>query len=229
MMPLTMRQLLRTLYSTTYYFLNQIPDLDAYIQNRVRLASYDLDGVTIKRAEAADFQQLATTVDKFSESSRIAERTGRGDVCVVAYQHGKLAHVRWVTFKPKTSWGGHRMHLAPHEAYSYDSYTVPTFRQQGISSEARVFSLRYLAQQGIRCVYADTRTDNIHMQQTQLKRVREGRIRILGVVIVNTRLGRTGCTFTADTEATRPLLARLFHIPLHTIRIRSINKFLLEE
>jgi GNAT superfamily N-acetyltransferase len=206
----------------------QFPDLNAYVQNRVRLANYDLQGLTIKLADTDDFQQLANTVDKFRDSSRIAERTRRGDVCVVAYKHGALAHARWAALSPIPAWGNYMVHLAPDEAYNYDSYTIPAFRRQGISSEAKVFLLAYLKQQGFRCTYGDSRMDNLDTQQTRIKKVREGRARVLGLIAVSTRLGWTRCTFFAETAATRPLVARLYRVPLQNIRIKSISQFLQE-
>lgn len=217
------RSSLRTLYSKVHYFLNQIPNLEAYVQNRVKLANFDLEGVIVKIANPQDFDQIAETVDKFRDGTRIAERTGRGDLCVVAYKHGKIAHVRWAALSPLPSWGDYTVHLAPDEAYTYDGYTVPAFRRQGISSEARTFLITYLMQQGIRCTYSDIRVDNIHTQPMRIKRVREGRSRLLGVITVTTRLGWTRCTFTADTESTRSLIARLLHVPLQSVRIRSIK------
>jgi ribosomal protein S18 acetylase RimI-like enzyme len=224
-----MSKLLQPLYSTVHYRLMQFPDLDAYIRIHERLAKYDRDGLTIKIAEAADFQQLTKFVDKFRTSTRIADRTGRGDVCVVAYKLGTLAHVRWAALTLRPVWGDYRVHLAPDEAYTYDTHTVPAFRRQGIASEARIFLMTYLAQQGIRCTYGDSRLDNRNTQQFWRKRVRDGRARLLGVIAVATRLGLTHCTFFAETAATRPLIARLFHIPMENVRIRSIDQFLGED
>jgi GNAT superfamily N-acetyltransferase len=186
-----MQRVFQTLYSQSHYLFRQIPDFDAYIQNREQLTYYDLTGVTIKRAEAEDFHRLAATVHKFQGSTRIADRTRRGDVCVVAYKHGALAHVRWAAVTPIPAWGRYTIHLAPDEAYTYDSYTVPAFRRQGISSETRVFLIKHLAQQGIRRTYSDTRTDNIFTHQRQSRRLRKGREYILGVITVTTVLNWT--------------------------------------
>jgi GNAT superfamily N-acetyltransferase len=224
-----MPPLLQTLYSTVHYYFSQYHDLNAYIQNRIKLASYDHDGLTIKVAEATDFQQIANTFDKYHDSSRITVRTNRGDVCVVAYKHGAIAHVRWAAVTSIPFEGSVILNLDPDEAYTYDSYTVPAFRRQGIGSETKMFLLTYLKQQGIRYAYSDSRLDNVNTQQVWKKRVHEGRARILGVITVTTRLGRTRCTFVAETEETRPLLARLFHIPMQDIRIQSIYQFLHEE
>jgi GNAT superfamily N-acetyltransferase len=226
-----MPQLLQPLYSTVHYRLNQNPDLDAFVQNRVRLAHYDFEGVTVKVANSTDFDQIATTVDKFRTSTRIVDRNARGDVCIVAYKYDALAHVRWVALTPMPlkELGGRTVHLAPDEAFTYDAYTIPAFRKQGIGSEAKMFLMTYLKQQGIRYAYSDSRLDNRNTQQVWRKRAREGRQRIIGVATVATWLGRMRCTFFAETAATRPLIARLFHIPMHDIRIRSIYQFLNED
>jgi hypothetical protein len=223
-----MPQLLQTLYSTAHYRVSQIPDLETYIQNRIRLANYDRDGLTIHLAELADVQRLTATLDKFRDGIRITERTRRGDVCVVAYKHGVLAHVRWAALHPLSlsTLGGHTMQIQPNEAYTYDSYTMPAFRQQGIASEARIVLMQYLTQQGVHAAYTDARLDNVHNQNTWRKRVREGRQRIIGVITVTKRLGQMRCTFFAETEDTRPLIARLYGVPPHHVQIRSIYQFL---
>lgn len=227
-----MQQLIQPLYSKSQFRLRNIPNIDTYIQNRVQLASYDLDDLTIKVAEASDFQQLTNTLDKFRRSTRIAERTAREDVCVVAYKHGALAHVRWAALKSHRpcELEGQRVHLQPDEAWTFDAYTLPAFRRQGISSEAKIFLMKYLAQQGIRCTYSDSRIDNTNSEQSRIKKIREGRLRILGLITLMTLLGRTRCIFTTDTPAIRPLIARLFKIPIHTVQLRdnprrSIDRF----
>jgi hypothetical protein len=216
-----MRESLKALYSTVYYYLTQISDLDAYVQNRRRLSNYDLEGVTVKLAEAEDFDQLIKVLDKFRMSTRVSDRLARGDICVVAYKHGALAHVRWAALTQIPTWGGDTLHLNHDEAYTYDSYTLPAFRRQGISSEARVFLIKNLTNRGVRCTYTTSRTDNVITQQHRSKRLREGRVRILGLITVATRLGRTHCTYSAETAAARSLIARLFHVPLRNIRFSN--------
>jgi hypothetical protein len=224
-----MPQLLQTLYSTVQHIFVQIPDLRAFVQNRERLTPYDPDDVTIKLAEAEDYQRLAETMDKFRTSTRLADRMARGDVCVVAYKHGMLAHFRWAAVSSLPAWGGHIVHLDPDEAYTYDGYTVPAFRRQGISSEAKVYQLTYLAQQGFRCVYSDTRVDNVNTQHARIKWVREDRARILGVISITKRFGQTYCAFTAETTEARSLIARLYRLSLHQVQVRSIDQFLDEK
>jgi GNAT superfamily N-acetyltransferase len=214
-----------------HYRLNQNLDLDAYVQNRIQLAHYDLEGVTVKVANTKDFEQIVKIVDKFRTSTRIADRTERRDVCIVAYKQGVLAHLRWAAMTPipLKEFGGRVVQLASNEAFTYDAYTVPAFRRKGIGSEAKMFLMTYLKQHGIRHAYSDSRLDNRNTQQVWRKRAWEGRQRIIGIVTVTTRLGRKYYTFAAETEETRPLIARLFHIPLQNVRIRSIYQFLPEQ
>jgi GNAT superfamily N-acetyltransferase len=226
-----MPQLLQSLHSIVHYRLNQFHDLDAFARNRIQLSHYDLDEVTVKVAGPRDFARIAETVDKFRTSTRIADRTGHGDVCVVAYKHGALAHLRWASLTPMPlkEFGGRVVQLASDEAFTYDSYTVPAFRRQGISGEAKVFLLTYLRQQGIRCTYSFSRLDNRNTQQVWRKRIREGRVRILGVATVITRLGQMRCTFAAETVDTRPIIVRLYGVSPEQISIRSIYQFLGEK
>ena len=214
-----MPQLPQPLYSTVHYRLSQFPDIAAYIRRRERDIRSDLEGVTIKLAETEDFHQIANTLGKFRASSRIADRTGRGDVCVVAYKHGALAHVRWAarTPLPLNELGGRIIHLGCHDGWTYDSYTMPMFRRQGIASEARNFLISYLGQQGVRYIYSISRTDNVNVQPMRVKRIREGRVHMLGLITVTNLLGWIRCSFSAETADTRPLVAQLFHLPLQTI------------
>jgi hypothetical protein len=198
-------QRLHPLYSTVHFRLSQFPDIASYIQRRERSANSDREDVTIKLAETDDFHQIVSTLD----------------ICVVAYKHGKIVHVRWAALSPLPAWGRYTVHLRSDEAYTYDSYTVPAFRRQDISSKTRVFLLRYLQQQGIRCTYSDTRLDNPNTQHGWEKYIREGHVRLLGLVTVTTRLGMTRCRFTAYTPDMRPLIARLFHTPLRQVRVAS--------
>lgn len=223
-----MPQLLQHLYSKVYFRFNQFPDLHTYVQNRVPLPNYNFEGVIVKVAEPSDFELLVETIDKFRDNTRITERTNRGDVCVVVYKNGALAHFRWVALTPipLKEFGGRVVHLAPDEAFTYDSYTLPAFRRQGLSSEAKIVLMKYLTKQGIRCAYSDGRLDNIHTQQVWRKRLREGRQRIIGMITIVTRFRQKYYTFTAETSETRSLIARLFNLQLEQIQVRSINEFI---
>ncbi|UCH37425.1 MAG: hypothetical protein JSV76_07050 [Candidatus Bathyarchaeota archaeon] len=112
--------------------------------------------MTIKLARAEDFHRLATNLNKYRDGTRIAQRTQRGDVCVVAYKYDALAHVRWAAVTPIPAWGKYVVHLASDEAYAYDGFTVAPFRRQGISSEAKAFLMEYLTKQEFRCAYTDS-------------------------------------------------------------------------
>jgi hypothetical protein len=219
------RQFLQPLYSTVYYRLTQFPDFHAYIQTHRRTTKNDLEGMTIKLAEASDFEHIIATVDKYRDGKRIAERTQRGDVCIVAYKHGALGHIRWIALSPLPAWSGYTVHLAADEAYSYDSYTLPAVRRQGLASETRIFQMTYLKQQGIRHLYSDSRLDNIHTQRRWIERIHEGRQRHLGVVTLRTYLGWTHCTFTAENTTTQQLIARLYNISQQRIKIQPILPF----
>lgn len=217
-----LRQLLQPLYTTARYRLTQFPDFHAYIQTHRQTTKNNLDVVTIKLAEAADFERITATVDKYREGKQIAERTARGDVCVIAYKHGALGHIRWIALAPLPAWGGHTVHLDADEAYSYDSYTRPAFRRQGLASETRIFQMTYLAQQGVRYLYSDSHLNNIHTQRRWIERIHEGCQRHLGVTTITTMLGWTRCTFATETVATRQLLDRLYNVPLQRIQIQPI-------
>jgi hypothetical protein len=109
-------QRLHPLYSTVHFRLSQFPDIASYIQRRERSANSDREDVTIKLAETDDFHQIVSTLDKYRASSRISDRSARGDICVVAYKHGKIVHVRWAALSPLPAWGRYTVHLRSDEA-----------------------------------------------------------------------------------------------------------------
>jgi GNAT superfamily N-acetyltransferase len=156
---------------------------------------------------------MTSEIGKFRTSSRIADRVARGDVCVVAYVDGSLAHFHWVTFTPKLS-GEDRviLHLGDNEAYTYDSYTLPAFRRRGIASIAKKTLLEFLIQRGIHSVYAMHRSDNVASSSAAVKRRRGGRSRTLGSFTITNFLGLLNVQFEADTSEDHRKLTRLITI-----------------
>jgi hypothetical protein len=51
----------------------------------------------------------------------------------------------------------------------------------------------------------------------RVKRIREGRVRMLGLITVTNMLGWIRCNFSAETADTRSIVAQLFHLPLQTV------------
>jgi hypothetical protein len=68
--------------------------------------------------------------------------------------------------------------------------------------------------------------DNVNTQQARIRWFREDHARILGVISIALRFGQTRCMFFAETAETRPLIARLYYVPLHQVHDQSVDRFL---
>jgi hypothetical protein len=193
-MHLPSKSTFQQLYSTTAYYLTEIPEPHRFTTHHKHSSHWDPEGIRIQVANAEDFQHLANDVEKFQNSSRLKERIDRGDLCVVTYKHGALASFRWATFIPPEipiKGSPLRLKLGPREAYTYDGYTIPRFRRQGIGLESRAFLMSHLAQQGITRIYSTTRTDNRFMIANEKvpERMRRYGIHIVGTIMITTFLG----------------------------------------
>jgi GNAT superfamily N-acetyltransferase len=203
--------------SSSEYHFTEIPDPRIWIDQFIHSSHLDRTGLIMKVAEKEDFNQLAKHVEKFRDSTRLADRTARGDVCIVTYRDEVLAHFRWAALSPipLSELNGQILHLGDDEAYTYDSYTVPAFRRRGVASETRQFLITFLSQQGKNTIYSMTRTDNVRSSRS--KRDRQGVQRTFGLIRVISRLGRTTYRFYVTTTRDRQRLAKLFQIPLQNV------------
>lgn len=208
-----MRRIIRRIYSKERNFVTEIPDPELWVNKFVRSSRWNLEGLELKIAEASDYSRMTSEIEKFRTSTRITDRVARGDVCVVAYVDGSLAHFHWVTFTAELL-GEEQMalHLGEKEAYTYDSYTVPAFRRRGIASEAKKFLLTYLIQRGIQTVYAMHKSDNIASSGAAVKRRRRGRSRTIGSITITNLFGMLDFRFQADTREDHQKLTRLVTI-----------------
>jgi GNAT superfamily N-acetyltransferase len=210
-----MRRIFRRLYSKETNVVTEIPNLEIWINKVTPSPHWNLAGLDLKMAETSDYARMASEIDKFRTSTRIADRVARGDACVVAYIDGALAHFHWVTFTPELSGEDHTvLHLDEAEAYTYDSYTLPIFRRRGIASVAKKFLLTYLIQRGIQTVYAMHRSDNIASSGAAAKRRQRGRSRTLGSITITNLFGMLNHHYQADTPEDYQKLSQL--ITVHT-------------
>jgi GNAT superfamily N-acetyltransferase len=208
-----MRRIFRRAYSKETNVVTEIPDPELWVNKFVRSSRWNLEGLELKIAEANDYSRMASTIEKFRTSTRIANRVDRGDACVVAYVNGSLAHFHWVTFTPQLSGDDHTvLHLGENEAYTYDSYTVPKFRRRGIASEAKKFLLMYLIHRGIQTVYAMHKSDNVASSGAALKRHRRGRSRTIGSITITNFFGMLDHHLQADTPEDYQKLTQLVTI-----------------
>jgi ribosomal protein S18 acetylase RimI-like enzyme len=195
-----------------------------YVRQQSAPLNRNPERVMVRVADADDFAQIATFVDKFRSSTRIAERTQRGDVCVVVYCDGDVAHVRWAALYPLalSELNSTLLRLDSNEAYMYDAYTLPAFRHRGFAARARNCLIQYLAHRGVTTVYRMMRMNNPLTRYARIKQNREGRQRTLGVVRVSTLLGSTRCTFYSTTAIHRLILTRLFNLSSAMVNVTPL-------
>jgi GNAT superfamily N-acetyltransferase len=204
-------------YTKSEYFFSQIPNPKDWVDQFMHSSHLDRTGLTMKVAEKEDFSQLATHVEKFRDSTKIADRTARGDICVVTYRDEALAHFRWAALSPiaLSELNGRTLHLKSDEAYTYDSYTLPAFRRRGVASETRRFLIAYLSQRGKNTIYSMTRTDNT--RSSRGKRDRQGVQRTFGLIRTTSLLGITSYHFYVTTSDDQQQFAKLFQIPPESV------------
>jgi hypothetical protein len=217
------RRFRKFLYSTITYRLTARPNLQRYVNTADQPSHWDQQGLSIKLADADDFDQLTRHFAKFQGSHRIAERTRRGDVCVVAYKQGVLAHFRWVacTSIPLPELDLMMLRLASDEVYTYDSYTRPRFRRQGIAFAARTFLTTYFTQRGVQTFYTLGRQNNQFTHEHRAFRAQHGGTGTIGTIQVRTILGTKQYQFIGETPEDRELMAHLFRLPLNQVHVRS--------
>lgn len=221
-----LRRFIRQVYSTVTYRLTARSNPQRYVDDAKRPPHWDRQGLTVKIADADDFDQLTRTISKFQHSNRLAERTSRGDVCVMAYKQSALAHFRWIalTSLPLPELDSTTLHLKPDEVYTYDSYTLPAFRRQGIAFASRTFLMTHFSQRGIRTFYSLGRYDNRLTQEHQVFREQHGGTGTIGTIRVRTLLGTKQYRFTGETQADGEQMTQLFRLHPSQVHVRPASE-----
>jgi GNAT superfamily N-acetyltransferase len=152
-------------------------------------------------------------VDAMGENRQqdVLTRLERGCECYATWVDGKLGAYGWVSFHHE--YVGElnlRVRLLPDEAYVWDCFTLPPFRQQGLYSSLLSFILHRLRDAGIRRAWIGADLDNIPSQRGI---ARAGFHIVADTIIARTlamRLvwvqGRPGVPETLVTEARRVFL-----------------------
>jgi L-amino acid N-acyltransferase YncA len=90
-------------------------------------------------------------------ADEVTRRLERGERCWAARRDGRIVSARWVvTGAPAVEipYVGHRLELAPGEAYVYESFTAADQRGHGVSGAAGSRLARLLATEGYRTMFA---------------------------------------------------------------------------
>jgi L-amino acid N-acyltransferase YncA len=120
-------------------------------------------------------------------------RLGRGERCWTARHDGRIVSARWVATEAaaiEIPYLGHRLELAPGQAYVYESFTAADQRGHGVSGAAGSRLARLLATEGYRTMLAAVWPD----EQAILRANRKAGYRPIGT-IHSVGAGRRRLTF----------------------------------
>ncbi len=140
------------------------------------------------RVPPQDIARLAQAMGQNNEQDLLS-RFERGCQCYAAWVNGKLGAYGWVSFH--TEYVGElnlQVQLLSDEAYVWDCFTLPTFRQQGLYSSLLSYILRQLRDVGMHRAWIGADADNIPSQRG---------------------IARAGFEIVADTVIARALAMRL--------------------
>jgi GNAT superfamily N-acetyltransferase len=85
-----------------------------------------------------------------ADAQKIRSRLKCGDRCFVASREGQIVGAIWTsTSYASLDYLGRRIPLAPDEAFTYDSFTLPHLRGQDIHTALEVRILRYFRDAGV--------------------------------------------------------------------------------
>ena len=85
-----------------------------------------------------------------ADPAELAVRREAGDTCHVARASGRIVSTRWSsTREVRIGYLDYRSELATGQAYLYDAYTAPEFRQRGIAGALTRHIIAVLHEQGV--------------------------------------------------------------------------------
>lgn len=139
--------------------------LEQTVYRRMLLIEYPLDqpAATPPPASAgtAIGQLTANEIDDYlafrpdAEAADVRDRLERGEICFVARHDGRIVSAAWAV--SGSAWIGYlgtTMPVEPHEAYLYDSFTLPAFRGQSLPVVRAAYHTRYFRGAGYRRLLA---------------------------------------------------------------------------
>lgn len=100
----------------------------------------------------------------------IRRRLRRGHVLFLAHVDSRVAGHTWLALKPTYCREiGRVLPLRPHEAYGYDGFTFPEFRQRGVFRALQAETLAYAGRNDIHRIYGVVAIDNSNSRTAQRK------------------------------------------------------------
>jgi len=104
--------------------------------------------VNIERATVEDLEKLKGMVDE-AKYNRFRQRFDRGNICFVARDGDKIAAFSWISFDREFEVESQiEIKLNYKEAYGFDTYVEPEYRNNRLQSAMEPTILKYLRSQG---------------------------------------------------------------------------------
>jgi len=173
-----------------------------------QLSKYDAKiKVNMQIIEGANFSKIVKAFGNFSESE--AEiRLRMGHLCFAAALDGEIVHLRWVSFN-KVYVGAleREIQLMPRSACFYDAYTLPKYRNLGISTKIHIQVRNYLYNvKKIKKIYVNISQNNF----PSLRAAQKEELRKIGVVVYIRIFKWKFYRFKGETEEDYNNLIKMF-------------------
>ncbi|MBN2412680.1 GNAT family N-acetyltransferase [candidate division KSB1 bacterium] len=119
------------------------------------LKSRKIDEINIGFAKREHLPLFLHFTDRPALRKKLNERFDNGDICLAAWEDGKIIGFTWADLK-EFSFKTYRFPLQENEAYLYDAYTSPEYRGKRIADYLRYQLYLVLAEQGRNTLYSMT-------------------------------------------------------------------------
>ncbi len=126
------------------------------------------EGFEFGLASRGHLPEMSAYPDKVETLTTLNQRLGRGDLCLVAWQHGKLAAYSWANLR-EFGFVSYVFPLNDNEAYLFDAYTALEFRGRGMAPYLRYHLYQILAERGRYVLYSASRRHNPGAIQFKMK------------------------------------------------------------
>jgi len=118
-----------------------------------------VEGLTIREATVDDLH-LFQSIKKPSEIMICKRLLEEKAICLIALKDKQLASYVWFASEVDPSVHLLYLPLAQDEGYSFDVYTLPAFRRQGVQSALHLRMFQLLRERGYRRVFTLVEVDN---------------------------------------------------------------------
>jgi len=132
------------------------------------------DPFIIREAVEDDLNKLKEIVSE-KKGELFKERFKKGRVCFIALDGEKAVFFHWIAMEDEESAfspyeGCHFiLKLGRGEAYLYDGFTAPEYRQKGLHTSVKTKMLKYLKDKGFKKVFVCVTSDNTFSRKSNAK------------------------------------------------------------